>query len=78
MTVLIWIMLMIYGIWCLVAFTYALYVTFGLFKRFFHDFVGFHLPDDRKVWLKGDRRHCRCKVCDRILILTDDGGWVVE
>ncbi len=76
MTVLIWVVLTLLVVWCGIAFAYAMYESFRLFKRFFHDWLGFHLPDDRNVWLKGDRRHCRCKVCHRVLILTDDGGWV--
>lgn len=70
--------LIVVGIWCLVAFAYALYVSFGWFAKFFHGVVGFHRSDDRRAWKEDGRWHCRCKVCKKVLVLDEIGEWVTK
>lgn len=78
MRIFIAISLIIMGIWSIVGLAYYLYISFGWFSKFFHGVVGFHRPDDRNVWMQGFQKHCRCKVCKRVLVLDEIGEWMVE
>lgn len=46
----------------------GLYIWFGLFKFWYHDFLGWHRPD-------GSSRHTRCKYCKKDILQDSQGNW---
>ena len=53
----------------------SLYFKFGLFKFYYHDFLGWHTPDDSPQWSDGCSRHAVCKYCGRDIMQDSQGNW---
>ena len=53
----------------------ALYFKAGLFKRFYHDIMGWHLPDDSPQTFDGCSIHARCKYCGQEIMQDSQGNW---
>lgn len=69
------VMFMIFGslIWMYVA--AGLYFTFGFLKFFYHDFLGWHTPDDSPSWHDGCSEHAVCKYCRKDIMQDSQGNW---
>lgn len=52
-------------------------VTKGrIFKRFYHDVLKWHLPDENgSVEYDGVNIHCYCKFCHKEIIQDSQGNW---
>lgn len=51
-----------------------LYLKFGLFKTFYHDFMGWCEPDD-EIKFNGVGGVSHCKYCKKRIIEDGHGGW---
>ena len=52
----------------------VLYSKFGYFKKFFHDFLRWHEPEDH-WWWDGSSVHSRCKHCGKEITRDSQGNW---
>lgn len=53
-----------------------LYDIFGFFKRFYHDIIGWHIPDESLTRFDNSGiRVSRCKYCGRDLVEDYKGNW---
>lgn len=62
-------------IWAIIGMT--LYFKFGFLKFFYHDFLGWHTPDDSPQWFDGCSEHTVCKHCGRDIMQDSQGNWFV-
>ena len=53
----------------------GLYFVFGFFKFFYHDFLGWHTPDDSPQWSDGCSEHAICKHCGKDIMRDSQGNW---
>ena len=53
----------------------GLYLWFGLFKFWYHDFLGWHKPDVMGPWFDGCSFHAKCKYCGKEIIHDSQGNW---
>ena len=72
--------ILIFGVWilaCVVFFTPAvLYTKFGIFKRWYHDVLGWHEPkEDADQTFDGVSVHCVCKHCGKEIMQDSQGNW---
>lgn len=51
-----------------------LYSKFGLFKRFYHDLLGWHEPKDI-LSFDGCSNHSICKYCNKKIMQDGQGNW---
>ena len=51
-----------------------LYETFGWFKGFYHDILGWHKPTDEKEF-DGCNTHSHCKYCGKEIMQDSQGNW---
>lgn len=51
-----------------------LYFKKGFFKRFYHDFMGWHQPKDIR-WHDGISEHAQCKYCGKDIMQDSQGNW---
>lgn len=52
-----------------------LYWNFGFFKKFYHDVLGWHQPDDSLKRQIGINTHSYCKHCGADIIQDSQGNW---
>ncbi len=64
-----------YGAFCVASFIY--FKTIGkLFKRFFHDILGWHVVSkDDKCYYDGCNVHCKCAICGKEVMQDSQGNW---
>ena len=56
--------------------TAALYLKFGLFKKFYHNILGWHKPiDENDSRFDGCNVHNTCKYCGKEIIQDSQGNW---
>lgn len=51
-----------------------LYETFGLFKWFYHDILGWHKPTDEREF-DGCNTCLHCKYCGKEIMQDSQGNW---
>ena len=51
-----------------------IYFRTGFGKRFYHDFMGCHLPEDN-VWFDGCSFRSKCKHCGKDIMQDSQGNW---
>lgn len=52
------------------------YFKFGWFKKFFHDLLGWHMPDDDgSFYFDGCSLHDKCKHCGKEIMQDSQGNW---
>ena len=52
------------------------YAKFGFMKRFYHDYCGWHLPDESTPeWTDGCSNHAVCKFCKKEIMQDSQGNW---
>ena len=51
------------------------YHNYGAFKFFYHDFMGWHYPDDQPTKYDGCNVHARCKHCGKEIMQDSQGNW---
>ena len=52
-----------------------LYIKFGWFKKFYHDILHWHEPDDSPSWYDGCSIHCKCKYCGKDIMQDSQRNW---
>ncbi len=53
-----------------------LYFHLGWFRRFYHDILGWHIPDDHvDEHFNGRSFHCVCKHCGKEIMQDSQGNW---
>lgn len=52
-----------------------LYFAFGWFKRWYHDVLGWHRPDDSGQSYDGASFHAHCKYCGKEITQDSQGNW---
>ena len=56
--------------------TALLYLKTGMFKRFYHDFMEWHLPDENiPSHYDGCSIHSKCKYCGKDITQDSQGNW---
>ena len=53
-----------------------LYFTKGCFKRFYHDFMHWHIPDENQIF-DGVNRRSICKHCKKEILQDSQGNWFI-
>lgn len=53
----------------------GLYFKFGFLKFFYHDLLGWHMPDDSPQWFDGLSDHAHCKYCGEDIMQDSQGNW---
>lgn len=51
------------------------YFMLGWFKFFYHDFLGWHTPDDSPRYSDGCSQHATCKHCGNDIMMDSQGNW---
>lgn len=51
-----------------------LYFRNGFFKEYYHDLLGWHVPDG-KSWSDGLNEHAVCKHCGKHIMQDSQGNW---
>lgn len=51
------------------------YFKLGWFKFFYHDILGWHVPDDSEQWSDGCSQHAKCRHCGREIMQDSQGNW---
>ena len=46
-----------------------------IFNRFYHDIIGWHLPDNKSQEFDGCNIHAHCKFCGKEIIQDSQGNW---
>lgn len=52
-----------------------LYFKLGWLKLWFHDVLGWHMPDDSPQWSDGCSTHAKCKFCNKDIMQDSQGNW---
>lgn len=52
----------------------VLYFAKGYFKRFYHDIMGWHMPDNSEKF-DGCSFHSHCKYCGKEITQDSQGNW---
>jgi hypothetical protein len=52
-----------------------LYFKCGLFKFYYHDFLGWHTPDNSPKSFDGLSMHATCKHCHKDIMQDSQGNW---
>lgn len=52
-----------------------LYFKLDWFKFFFHDILGWHMPNDGPQWSDGCSQHATCKHCKKEIMQDSQGNW---
>ena len=63
---------------CGIAWTFiaaGLYFKFGFMKFWYHDVLGWHMPDDKPQHHDGCSQHATCKYCGEEIIQDSQGNW---
>lgn len=53
----------------------ALYSSFGIFRIFFHDVLGWHKPSNGIESFDGVSLHATCKYCGKDIMQDSQGNW---
>lgn len=53
----------------------AIYLKAGLFKKFYHDVLGWHQPNNSPQWSDGCSTHSVCKYCGKDIMQDSQGNW---
>ena len=53
----------------------TLYLKFGWFKFFYHDFLHWHAPNTQPQWSDGYNTHATCKHCGNDIMQDSQGNW---
>lgn len=53
----------------------GLYLKFGFFKFYYHNLLGWHVPDNSPKWSDGCSTHAVCKYCGREVMQDSQGNW---
>lgn len=57
----------------------VLYFKFGWFKRFYHNVMEWHTPDDAvDEWHDGCSFHTKCKHCGKEIMQDSQGNWFTQ
>ena len=56
-------------------FTALFYQWVGLFKRFYHDKLGWHMPKKEETKIEGYTETSICKHCDKRIMKDSQGNW---
>ena len=51
-----------------------LYLKFGIFKRFYHDILGWHQPNNKESF-DGCSITSQCKYCGKSIMMDSQGNW---
>lgn len=46
-----------------------------IFKRFYHNILEWHLPDDKPQKFDGCNIHAHCKLCGKEIMQDSQGNW---
>lgn len=52
-----------------------IYLKTGMFKRFYHDILGWHLPIEDSEHIRGINNCAICKHCGQRIIQDSQGNW---
>ena len=52
-----------------------IYLKTGLFKKLYHDVLGWHQPDNSPQWSDGCSTHSICKHCGKKIMQDSQGNW---
>ena len=52
-----------------------IYLKTGIFKIFYHDVLGWHMPDNSPKWSDGCSTHSICKHCGEDIMQDSQGNW---
>jgi hypothetical protein len=69
---------LLYAIFGSLIWTYAgaiLYFKFGFLKRYYHDMLGWHTPDESSQRFDGVNEHAICKHCGKEIMQDSQGNW---
>lgn len=53
----------------------GLYFKFGFLNFFYHDLLGWHIPDNSPQWSDGLSQHATCKYCGKDVMQDSQGNW---
>lgn len=53
----------------------SLYFKLGFCKFYYHDFLGWHTPDDSPQHSDGCSQHAKCKYCGKDIMQDSQGNW---
>lgn len=53
----------------------VIYLKTGLFKKLYHDVLGWHQPDNSPQWSDGCSTHSICKHCGAEIMQDSQGNW---
>ena len=56
----------------------VLYFKFGVLKFFYHDLLGWHMPDGSPKWSDGLSEHAICKHCGKEIMQDSQGNWFAK
>ena len=59
---------------CIFILLLILYIKFGLFKKFFHDILGYHMPTNERGF-DGCSPVSKCKYCGKEILQDSQGNW---
>ena len=72
----IYIVMFLIGLYLLSVILCPLYFKWGIFKRFYHDMLGWHQPDEiASVYFDGLSTHDICKHCGKDIMQDSQGNW---
>lgn len=54
---------------------FGLYFKFGFLKAYYHDFLGWHVPENTLYWNDGCSEHTICKYCGKDIMQDSQGNW---
>ena len=55
--------------------TMILYFKKNWFKRWYHDVLGWHMPDNSPEWSDGCSSHSKCRHCGKDIMQDSQGNW---
>lgn len=53
----------------------VIYLTTGFGRRFYHDILGWHQPDNGPQSFDGCSVHATCKYCGKEIMQDSQGNW---
>ena len=74
--VLVYIILFVIALYAISVILSPLYFKWGIFKRFYHDLLGWHQPDESTSgYFDGLSVHDTCKHCGKDIMQDSQGNW---
>lgn len=68
-------MIAVFGLIAWIYIGECLYLKFSLFKFWYHDWLGWHTPDDGPESFDGCSVHAKCRYCGRDIMQDSQGNW---